>query len=686
MKRRSAFFILLLTVVSSAQAAAPEDLEIPRKVIAFYDPSPGIALHQSPNHQHLEVILNHFGLDVEHRATTDPLPTSREMAGVRAIVSWFFGDRAVPDPRTYCSWVSRQMDAGVKWVSLNKPGLFASDSGEIPPECERLFEKLGARFLSERTEDPLFMEIVSKDSGMVEFERSLSLAEGLIYALVRPVDPALKCYLTMRRSDLERSDSCLAFTTPRGGFVQSTFVTYEDKALGKNKWRINPFRFFAEALELDGLPTPDVTTLNGRRMFMSHIDGDGIFNVSQIDRESYSGEVILKEILAAYPHVPFSVSVITGYLDMSEYAGEREMKLYHDLFAPRNVEVASHGYAHPLVWSKGTVALRVPGYRVDPKFEIQGSVAKMRWLMDVLGLTKTVESFFWTGDCLPTEEHLGFADDTGLLAVNGGDSRNDRVEDSYSFLKPIGLKRGTRRQIYASFGNENVFTNLWKGPYYGYRDIIGSFDRTESPIRIKPIDVYYHFYSGERGASLIELKNAYDHALSGPVFPVFMSRYVRMARDFFTTRIERIPGGFRVRTGGDLRTVRLDGGTTGIDMARSTGVLGYKGFSGGLYVHLDDGRDHEIYPSAGRGTVPYLVESSFDVSGWKRKDGGVLFHKSGWLNSEAVLGGFSPKANYRVASGGDSVTAVADGNGLLHLSFETTEDGGEPVAVDVKKL
>lgn len=686
MMRLAAVLSVLFWATSfAARAAAPATVEIPRKAIAFYDPVPGIALHQSPVHQHLEVVLNHLGLDVEHRPTTGSLPSDGEMAGVRAIVSWFFNDRAVPDPDAYCAWIARQMAAGVKWVSLNKLGLFGTKTGDLSPACETLFENLGAEFSGEQTEDSLFLEIVSKDPGMVEFERRLSFADGLRYARVIPTSEDLRCYLTMRRTDLDGADSCLVFATPRGGFVQATFVTYEDKGLDKIKWRINPFRFFAEALDLQGLPAPDVTTLNGRRVFMSRVDGDGIFNVSNIDRRSYSGEIIRKEIFEAYPGVPISASLITGYFDTPEFAGDREIALYHGMFALPNVEPASHGHAHPLVWAKNTAALEIPGYRVDAKFEIQGSTEKMRRILGDLGVAKPVETFFWTGDCLPTEEQLGFSDEAGLLAMNGGDSRYDRVRDSYAFLKPIGLKRGARRQIYAGFGNENVFTNLWHGPYYGYRDVKGSFDRTESPIRLKPIDVYYHFYSGERLASLIELKKAYDHALTGDVFPVFGSRYVLMARDFFRAKLYRIPSGYRMENEGHLRTLRFDATNDHVDMTRSTGVIGYRSFQSSLYVHLDAAKSHDIYLTQTRQNIPHLRDASFDALNWRRQGEAVTFMKSGWFRSEAVLSGLRPNAAYHVRADGKESRVVADRDGLLELKFETAENGGKPVEVKITR-
>jgi hypothetical protein len=46
--------------------------------------------------------------------------------------------------------------------------------------------------------------------------------------------------------------------------------------------------------------------------------------------------------------------------------------------------------------------------------------------------------------------------------------------------------------------NENVYTNLWISPFWGYINVIQTFELIENPRRLKSISIYYHFYtSGE---------------------------------------------------------------------------------------------------------------------------------------------------------------------------------------------
>jgi hypothetical protein len=57
------------------------------------------------------------------------------------------------------------------------------------------------------------------------------------------------------------------------------------------------------------IPAPDITTENGRRLFFSHIDGDGFPSLAEFPGSPPAAEVLLKEILEKY-RVPTTVSVI----------------------------------------------------------------------------------------------------------------------------------------------------------------------------------------------------------------------------------------------------------------------------------------------------------------------------------------------------------------------------------------
>ena len=93
----------------------------------------------------------------------------------------------------------------------------------------------------------------------------------------------------------------------RGVFVGEGFVAEIDFGNTIRRWLINPFRFFAQAFGTDGLPKPDTTTMVGRRIFYSHVDGDGWRNQSEVkldDRKASAAEVLYDRIATRFSDLP----------------------------------------------------------------------------------------------------------------------------------------------------------------------------------------------------------------------------------------------------------------------------------------------------------------------------------------------------------------------------------------------
>lgn len=678
------FFIFFLFLFSSSVRGAETD-EIPRTILAFYDASLVDDIFFTSVHQRAEMPLNYLGLKVVYRPIQSRLPTEEEMKGVLGILTWFRRLDTMTDPAAYCNWMKEQISKGRRYVILNEPGFF-SRSRQLVPACKQAFEELGVKFENHWGNNPYFFETVSKDSRMVEFERVLAPYEGQEYTLYRPIKDDVKVFLTVKRRDIENSSSALVFTSPRGGFAHPSYVNFQDRDIDKISWRLNPFLFFAEAFGVQHRPIPDIATVNGRRVFYSQIDGDGIFNLSHIDQKSFSGEVILEEILKKYSNVPITAGIITGYFDMPEFDSPRAHKLYKAMFSLPHVEPSSHGYAHPLIWRKGTVALDVPGYKYSPQQEIKGSIELVNEWLARAGIAKSTRLFQWTGNCLPSEETQRVISQNGFLNINGGDSEMNRKHDSYSFVLPIGILRGHERQIYASFTNENLYTDLWHTSFYGYRATIEAFQNTESPYRLKPFDVYYHFYSGERLAALKALKEVYDWALARPVFAMWTSRYAQMAQDFFDAKITALGAdGFEIFRKGQLRTVRFDDGNKFVDMARSQGVLGFKIINGSLYVHLDESPASRVFLSGSKPAGPYLEDASFDLFSWEVSEARIRFFKKGWHVSEGVFAGLKAGENYDVTEKGQTSRLKADEAGRLAIRFGISEGAGEPTEVVITR-
>ncbi len=667
------------------------DTSMKRKILSLYDQRVYPDPFHSRIHQIAEMPLNHLGMEVVHRPIQDPYPTLDDMKEFRGILTWFDDKDAITEPVSYCNWLAQQMNEGRKVVILENPGFFIPEKENPPPACREMFRTMGVEYRGGYTKNPYFMEMVSKDPKMVEFERPLDLTEELQMSLYHLIDPKGRSYLQIRRQDMdEEKPSDLVWTTPAGGGAHASFVTYQNRELEKVHWRLNPFLFFEKAFGLEGLPRPDVTTRNGRRVFFSQVDGDGIFNISHIDQKTFSGEIILREIFEKMPSLPITASLITGYFDYTEYQSERVKKLYQAIFSLKNIEPASHGYAHPLIWQKGKLALNISGYDFSAEKEINGSVSLMNSLLESLRIPKQTSLFLWTGDGIPSADQLSLAAQNNQINLNGGGGRFDRLKNSYAYLFPIGIKKGENRQIYTALANENDFTNLWKGPYYGFEEVIETFKNTETPRRIKPINIYYHYYSGERLASLKALKKAYDYALSQEIFPLFASEYTMMAQDYFETQIETIsPNGWRISHNGSLKTIRFDSNPLNVDMNQSKGVLGFRHIQGNLYVSLDNSPIHDIYLTSSKPKKPFLISASFEVADFSADSKKIFFKKKGWGTSEIVMGGLTPRRKYRVMSGAkgmgiEAFEAQSDSQGILKVPFAQIEGEGETSEVTME--
>lgn len=579
--------------------------KMPRHVLAVYDSSQNADIYFTKIHQRAEIWLNHLGMIVDYQDIQAPL-LSLNPETTRAVIMWFPAGYKVPNPSSYCSWLHQQMAQGIKIVILGELGINSRDENKrgekLTAECTSFLEDFGLDYQSNFSENPYFFDIAKKDAIMVEFERKLVLNEDLEYQQVRATRAKSRVYLQLIRRDMEGSLSDVIFTNDKGGFAMETFVNFRMAENEKVQWRLHPFYFLEEALGIQNWPRPDTTTLDGKRIFFSQIDGDGIFNVSMLDGKSYSGRVVIDEILKKYPKLPVTASIIAGYLDMPQYFTEKEKKLYQDLFSLPNVEPAVHGYAHPLVWKKGSVSLDIAGYHFSSSMEISGANQKLNELLENLKISKKSRVYLWTGDALPDSEALQDIREHQLLNMNGGGGRYDKAYPSYSYLFPLSRwvqekEQKISRQYYTAFSNENIYTNLWKGPYYGFFNVIESFQNTESPFRLKPYNLYYHYYSGERQASVHALKEVLDYISHQEITPIFASQYIQIVQDFFEMTLSEKAGGYCVDhpADGALRTIRFDHEKRKVDWSRSKAVKSANYHNGHLYISLDTGSHHEIY-------------------------------------------------------------------------------------------
>jgi hypothetical protein len=429
--------------------------------------------------------------------------------------------------------------------------------------------------LSVQWRDPAFMGFESDPTPERGQEVPVSLQPGAGRSL-------------LRLSDARGNQYDAAALTSWGGYVLAPFAVVGVSGQDGSRWVVDPIAFLKQALDLPPLPVPDVTTEGGRRILMAHIDGDGFASRAERSGGPFASEVLLNEFLERY-RIPTTVSVIEGEVGghglFPALAPQLE-SIARRMFALPHVEAASHSFSHPFDWADAmankprpgapdaSYNLQLTGYSFDLTREIKGSLDYINTRLMPPG--KRASVFLWSGDCVPPAAAIAETERHQALNMNGGDTLITESNKSLTAIASHGIRKSGHYQVFAPNQNENIYTNKWQGPYYGFERVIETFRLTETPVRYKPIDIYYHTYAASKPASIAALHKVYRWALGQPVTPLYASQYIRKVLDFEQSTLARdlATGELILRTGADLRTLRLPRGAVMPSLSKSSGLAG----------------------------------------------------------------------------------------------------------------
>ena len=609
----------------------------PRRVLLVYDSSESPGLNYANAHRFLQMPLNHMGYVVEFADVRKPLPQQIWGDRYAGIASWFSG--GIPDNfgRPYGKWLIDRIDQ-------ETPIAIIGDLGFSPDR--NFLQKLGLRASIAGT--PSRLDIRGKHPMLgFEFQPQSNRAEIPPFSS-STVDATPLIELRDQNNNAYLGGALM----PWGGFILDPFALIEIPASEQARWVIDPFAFLRQSLRLPSIPVPDITTENGRRLFFSHIDGDGFPSLAELPGSPLAAEVLLKEILERY-RIPTTMSVIeaeTAPHGLYPKLSPRLEEIARQMFRLPHVEIASHTFSHPFVWNtafwadknaavknknlaEGNYHLDVPGYRFDLGREITGSMAYIRERL--APADKPVRILLWSGDTAPDTAALQLADNAGFLNMNGGDTSITREYPSLTAVGAHGIEKDGFLQAYAPITNENIYTNLWRGPYYGFERVIESFEMTEKPRRLKPVDIYYHTYSASKRAGLNALHKAFSWTKTQALHPVFASEYMLKVRDFHDLAIAREDGGWRIRGNGDLRTLRVSGAVP--QLANAAGVAGYNDGQEGRYVHLTGGSTWFETTTETGIERPRLVDANARLADWRAEGNALNFSLKGYVPLEFSL-------------------------------------------------
>lgn len=596
---------------------------LPRKVLVIYNPAESPDLHYQDVVRFLGIHFAYLGLVPEYTPYNANLPSVDLTGRYAGIISWINSDDVATNS-TYPQWLAKQIQHKVPVAIFSRFG-FAADSG--------LLEKLGLNYQELNPNDTL--QVQSHDP-MMGFEMPVLARPHDLY----PVKSDSVSPLLTLGNQTQSSQWHPAALTQWGGYALAPYVVevMPAKDAGE-RWVINPLEFLTKALKLDPQrPIPDVTTENGRRLLMVHIDGDGFMSIAERPDRPFNGQVMLDDFFKRY-QIPTTVSVIEAEVSKEglypNIAPQLE-KIARDIYALPWVEIASHSYSHPFYWSKAEAAaddandyesyhLPIKDYTYSSEREITGSINYIN--QTLAPKNKPVKVFLWTGNCVSTPDALAQTVEAGVLNMNGGDTTITNSNNSWTRIAGLGLKKGDNFQVFAPNQNENVYTNLWTGPFYGFERVLETYQLTDSPYRFKPIDIYYHSYLVSKTAGVNSLHKIYQWALKQPVFPVYSSEYIKKVLDYNAFVVARTPQGYRFRGNDDLRTIRLASATT-IDFKQSPLILGFNQHNKQNYVHLAQSNT-DIINQDTSSTLPYIESSNATIKNFSRQGNDLLFDITG---------------------------------------------------------
>jgi len=710
--------ILLTVFIGITIPSMHAETPVLRSVLGLYDSSEGLTASDNPIQQRAAFVLHHLGMNVIFHDIHQGLPPDEVMSEIQGIITWFTDGR-MKNPEAYCRWLAKQRHEGRRLIILDTLGA-GEDSFGKPTSLEGMntaFGALGLRYGGGFSRQQLSLDIRRHDPDMTEFERKLH-GDELIYEQWTSIDPANRIYLTIAQKRIPGSESALVVSGPHGGFVGPGYVTYTDPGTFKTRWRINPFRFFEEALGLTGLPRPDVTTLNGRRLLFIHIDGDGLANASQIQNQTLgyalsrtSGEIIREQFLKRYPW-PTTVSIIEAETQPKPGGDTKLEDLARSLFAIPHVEAGSHSYSHPLDWSGQLVSFVLDNYSTlmstftsaaarethYPNAAMVRKPASEFWnreLTQSIGYVETllppykrVRLFQWSGNCLPPAGALAVLRGQQVRNINGGDGRMDTRHPSYTSLAPLYRREGAEVQVHTANANDNIYLLESEGSETAYRQVRQTFEQTEYPTllgprakhrRVLPINIYYHFFSAQKPSFLSALQDVYDYTAGqrDRLAPVFTSEYVEMVHGFLSATLHRREDGAWVaRRLGACRTLRFDHETRQPDLRTSHGVLGYSRWKDHLYVHLTGEEPVVIRLAAHPSRRIYVEEASTMIYRWERHPHETRFETRAFEPTVIRMAGVHPRSSWTVTITGTASTDTqthqgsAEGTFLLPLPGE----------------
>ncbi|RUM59689.1 MAG: polysaccharide deacetylase [Persephonella sp.] len=611
----------------------------PRRALILYDKRSCPEIVSCGQHYMAQLILEFYGyIPYMKEINTELPPLDTPLVDkYGAIVVWP-GVHLVKNPKKFYNWILTRIKEGNKI-------LFVDDFGF--PLTEEYLKPLGINVEPNKANNDNF-KIIFKDKHLgFESEPFVDFGDVAIYPKGKKSKPLL-----ILENDKGQKTVPIALTD-WGGYGLYGASTYT--RFNNTMWVVDPLFFFKKAFKINNYPMPDETTLSGNRILYIHIDGDGFIQRLDYNLKKFSSEVVRDDFIKKYKW-PHSVSIIEGEIApwgaYPKYPHKKLENIARSIFSLPNVEPASHSFSHPFKWEavltsikiKKGYSLIIKGYdHFDINREILGSLKYINTRL--APPNKKARLFFWTGDCNPPWQVLKLCYENGILNLNAGDTGISYKEPFLSLVSPMGVNKKEYFQVYASFQNENYYTEEWKPPYYRYRNVIQAFELTDKKWRFKPINVYYHFYVVSKYASLKSLKDVYEWVKKQETTPIFASDYVKSVFGYRRSVVAYDGKGWLISSKGSLAGLKTDGkiaslkmfGKVYIDLYKSKGVAGYRYIpeKNMTYINIDRSGDYYLVLSYNSvKNLSYIYSFNGFIKKVKKVKNGFIYYLKSYVPAE----------------------------------------------------
>lgn len=627
--------------------------------------------------QRLQMPLEWLGYEVDYVRILKPEDLPVLTPEHRAVVLPRFWRVPTEHEGEVVDWLLAQRDAGRKIL------IFGGMPFRDIRQRARFMKALGLGGSGAIIPPPLKLDVVARVDALLDYEESVPPLPVNHHDLLAPEGANRILSVRGRPDDGPPVIFDAVFTCAWGGVALDPYLLFR-RADFREFWHLDPFAFLEQALGPLDAPVPDTTTRDGVRLFMSHIDGDGFSNFTRVELGKRSAEIVRDRILKKYP-LPATVSIIEaelrGLIRTQRLEDSKVLEaIARDIFALPHVEAASHSFSHPFFWIEGdreavyydeqNLDLKEPYAKLDLRREITQSVRYINEHLAAPG--RPVQVFLWSGNCRPPPEALALVAELGIVNVNGGDTIISRLNPTLTAVAPRTMPWADRLQVFAPNQNENVYTNNWRGPHFGtFIHTLDTFALTESPRRLKPVNVYYHFYSADYPASFNALEKIFEAVSRQPLHAITLSHYARIARDSRETVIYTDgAGGWCLVNAGELRTFRLPAPLAReIDLARSHGVTGWVEHQQSAYVHTNGTRAVTLVRSPAPAPHPRLETSSAEIEFHTFNPQRIEFSVRDLRPVQVVFAGLGPQRSVGVNVAGKREPQTTDATGRLALNL-----------------